>query len=135
MASEGHKIQDCKGATGATRRSFHSWVRGSVNDVIVPIDSYHLFDPVGRRIKHDFRFRYDRIPAVVELCIHAGVDIPEYPSRRRTNPIRMIGRKVIDRGGFLDEPQPPPRLSSTQSPLLELDTAYARYRWAKWLTN
>lgn len=31
-----------------------------------------MFDPFGHRIKHETRFDYDKIPAVV--------DIPEYPS-------------------------------------------------------
>jgi hypothetical protein len=95
------------GPVGSQRRnSHHSWVRGSSNDVLIPIESYHLFDPFGRRVKHETRFNYDRIPAVIELCIQAGVDLPEYPSRRRTAHVRMIGKKVIDRGGFVDEPKP-----------------------------
>ncbi|XP_030972476.1 APO protein 1, chloroplastic isoform X2 [Quercus lobata] len=106
VAQTGHHIQNCLGQTSASRRSFHSWVKGSINDVLVPIESYHLYDPFGRRIKHETRFEYDRIPAVVELCIQAGLDIPEYPSRRRTSPIRMIGKRVIDRGGFVEEPKP-----------------------------
>ncbi|KAJ4959883.1 hypothetical protein NE237_019793 [Protea cynaroides] len=115
-----HKIKDCHGPGSAQRKSFHSWVKGSVNDVLLPVESYHLYDPFGWRIKHETRFNYDRIPAVVELCIQAGVDLPGYPSRRRTKPIRMIGKKVIDRGGFVEEPKPcHPRDSY---PLMELDT-------------
>ncbi|KAH7526437.1 hypothetical protein JRO89_XSUnG0053300 [Xanthoceras sorbifolium] len=77
VAHSGHLIQDCNGPTCGRRRGFHSWVKGSINDVLVPIESYHQFDPFGRRIKHETRFDYDRIPAVVELCIQAGVDIQE----------------------------------------------------------
>ncbi|XP_073002808.1 APO protein 1, chloroplastic [Typha latifolia] len=117
----GHEIQDCHGTGSERRRSYHSWVRGSINDVLIPIESYHLFDPFGRRIKHETRFNYDRIPAVVELCIQAGVDLPEYPSRRRTTPIRMLGKKVIDRGGFVEEPKPY-RSEDCMALLAELDT-------------
>ncbi|KAM6602236.1 hypothetical protein CsatA_021845 [Cannabis sativa] len=126
VAESGHHIQNCLGPTSAKRRSFHSWIKGSVNDILIPIESYHLYDPFGRRIKHENRFQFDRIPAIVELCIQAGVDIPEYPSRRRTTPIRMIGRKVIDRGGFVD----PPKLSSSTNPssLVDLDTYGATMR-------
>ncbi|KAM1688545.1 hypothetical protein ACFX2K_036402 [Malus domestica] len=120
VSHSGHHIQDCLGATSAKRRSFHSWIKGSVNDVLVPIEAYHLYDPFGRHIKHETRFQYDRIPAVVELCIQAGVEIPEYPSRRRTKPIRMIGRKVIYRGGLIEEPQP--GISANSSSLIDLDT-------------
>ncbi|KAG9448804.1 hypothetical protein H6P81_008769 [Aristolochia fimbriata] len=117
----GHKIQDCNGPGNAHRRSFHAWVKGSINDVLIPIESYHLYDPFGHRIKHETRFDYDRIPALVELCIQAGVDVPEYPSCRRTTPIRMIGKKVIDRGEFVEEPKPI-RSSDSSSLLEELDT-------------
>lgn len=110
------------------RQGLHSWVKGSINDVLIPIESYHLYDPFGRRIKHETRFSYDRIPAVVELCIQAGVDLPEFPSRRRTKPIRMIGKKVIDRGGFVEEPAPF-HSSDSSSLLMDIDTheAFQRY--------
>lgn len=120
VAETGHKIQDCLGRANARRRSFHSWVKGSINDVLIPIESYHMYDPFGRRIKHETRFDYDRIPAVMELCIQAGVDIPEYPSRRRTQPIRMIGKRVIDRGGFMEECRP--WKSAIETTLFDLDT-------------
>ncbi|XP_059667097.1 APO protein 1, chloroplastic isoform X2 [Cornus florida] len=129
VAHAGHSIQDCHGPTGAQRRSYHSWVKGSINDVLLPIESYHMYDPFGRRIKHESRFDYDRIPAVVELCIQAGVDLPEYPSRRRTEPVRMIGRKVIDRGGFVDPPKPCHSEDSASS-LLDLDTHRAFERFS-----
>ncbi|XWS27354.1 hypothetical protein CRYUN_Cryun26dG0108000 [Craigia yunnanensis] len=65
------------------------------------------------------------IPAVVELCIQAGVDIPEYPSRQRTKPIRMIGKKVIDRGGYVEEPKPWRSVDSSSSSIVDLDTCGA----------
>ncbi|KAM0922822.1 hypothetical protein ACQ4PT_005936 [Festuca glaucescens] len=117
----GHEIQDCYGSGSQRRNSHHSWVRGTINDVLIPIESYHLFDPFGRRVKHDTRFDFDRIPAIVELCIQAGVDLPQYPSRRRTAPVRMIGKKVIDRGGVVEEPKPH-RSEDCVSLLAELDT-------------
>ncbi|KAF9591754.1 hypothetical protein IFM89_007084, partial [Coptis chinensis] len=121
VGQTGHEIQDCRGTGNVHRRSFHSWVKGSINDVLLPIESYHLYDPFGRRIKHETRFDYDRIPAVVELCIQAGVDLLEYPSRRRTRPIRMLGKKVTDRDGFVEEPKRY-RSGDSSSLLAELDT-------------
>lgn len=129
MAQSGHEIQDCQGKTNGTRKSFHSWVKGSINDVLLPIESYHLYDPFGRRIKHDTRFDYERIPAVVELCIQAGVELPGYPSRRRTEPIRMIGKKVIERGGFVDEPELQHSLDKKSS-IVDLDTHRAFERFS-----
>ncbi|GAB2292372.1 APO protein 1, chloroplastic [Dionaea muscipula] len=84
-----------------------------------------MFDPFGRRIKHDTRFNYHRIPAVVELCIQAGVDIPGFPSRRRMTPIRKMGKKVIDRGGHLEEPMQ----SGDPLELLDLNTHGALSRF------
>ncbi|KAL9245829.1 hypothetical protein vseg_019434 [Gypsophila vaccaria] len=126
VSETGHHIQNCQGPTSNKRQSFHSWIRGSINDVLIPIESYHMFDPFGRRVKHETRFDYDRIPAVVELCIQAGVDLPGYPSRRRTRPIRMLGKKIIDYGGNLKEPE----LASHEgsSALLEYDTQGASMR-------
>lgn len=128
VAQSGHNIQNCLGQNNAKRRSFHLWVKGSINDIIVPIESYHMYDPFGPRIKHETRFSYDRIPAVVELCIQAGVELPGYPSRRRTNPIRMLGSKVIDRGGLAVEP----KLSDSLDPsslLADIDTHRAFERF------
>ncbi|KAI3453347.1 hypothetical protein Pfo_010010 [Paulownia fortunei] len=128
VAQVGHDIQDCRGPTSGSRKSFHSWIKGSINDVLLPIESYHMYDPFGRRIKHETRFNYDRIPAVVELCIQAGVELPEYPSRRRTEPIRMLGKKVIDMGGFVEEPGL--SCSGSSGPLIvELDTHRALERF------
>lgn len=122
VAQSGHDIQNCHGPTSPQRKGFHSWVKGSINDVLLPIESYHMYDPFGKRIKHETRFMYDRIPALVELCIQAGVDLPEYPSWRRTMPVRMIGRKVIDRGGFVDEPAKQCIPVVSNSSLVDLDT-------------
>ncbi|XVE53115.1 hypothetical protein DITRI_Ditri02bG0178500 [Diplodiscus trichospermus] len=129
VAYTGHAIQDCKGPSSSKRRGLHSWVRGSINDILIPIESYHLYDPFGRRIKHDTRFEYDRIPAVVELCIQAGVDIPEYPSRRRTKPVRMLGKKLIDRGGYVEEPKLWRSVDPSSSSIVDLDTCGASGRF------
>lgn len=128
VAQTGHQIQDCEGSSSMKRRSLHSWIKASINDILVPIESYHMYDPFGRRIKHETRFDYDRIPAVVELCIQAGVELPDYPSRRRTKPIRMIGKKVIDIGGFAEEPKKQCNLSSPSS-MFDLDTHGAMTRF------
>lgn len=121
VGATGHLIRECNGTHNVRRRSSHEWVRGTINDVLIPVESYHMFDPFGHRVKHDTRFNYERIPAVVELCIQAGVELPQYPSRRRTSPIRMLGKKVIDRGGFAEEPKRC-RSVADQDLLSEIDT-------------
>lgn len=52
----------------------HDWLKGSINDIIVPRESFHLHKMFQNEIKHHERFDYQRIPAVVELCLQAGVD-------------------------------------------------------------
>ncbi|KAL8168357.1 hypothetical protein V2J09_009856 [Rumex salicifolius] len=126
VAYAGHRIQDCEGPTSRKRKGYHSWIKGSITDVLIPIDSYHLYDPFGRRVKHDTRFDFDRIPAVIELCIQAGVDLPDFSSRRRTRPIRVMGKKIIDRGGYFKDP---PRPDTSSSSLTELDTQGASSRF------
>ncbi|GKV17425.1 hypothetical protein SLEP1_g27939 [Rubroshorea leprosula] len=37
-----------------------------------------------------------QIPAVVELCIQAGVDIEKYPTKRRTKPVYCIEGRIVD---------------------------------------
>lgn len=129
VAHSGHDIRSCEGPTSAKRKGFHLWVKGSINDVLVPIESYHMYDPFGPRIKHETRFDYDRIPAIVELCIQAGAELPEYPSLRRTKPIRMLGRKIIERGDFINEPKRSLTTNSSSS-LLDLDTHRAFERFS-----
>ncbi|CAN1237763.1 APO protein 1, chloroplastic [Linum grandiflorum] len=55
VAHTGHEIKNCLGSSNARRHGLHSWVKGSINDIIIPIESYHLYDPFGRRIKHETR--------------------------------------------------------------------------------
>ncbi|CAJ1975502.1 unnamed protein product [Sphenostylis stenocarpa] len=89
----GHPFKSCKGAQANVRKGLHGWTNAYVEDILIPIEAYHLFDRLGKRIGHEERFQIPRIPAVVELCIQAGVEIPEFPTKRRRKPIIRIGRK------------------------------------------
>lgn len=60
---------------------------GYADDVVVPVEAFHLVDRLQKPIMHDDRFKHERIPAIVELCIQAGLDLPEFPTLRRTSPI------------------------------------------------
>ncbi|KAJ0112212.1 hypothetical protein Patl1_02054 [Pistacia atlantica] len=64
-------VQACK---RRAKNRVHEWVSGGLNDVLVPVETFHLqrmFQPV---IQHNQRFDFDRVPAVVELCWQAGAD-------------------------------------------------------------
>ncbi|KAL0366123.1 UNVERIFIED_CONTAM: APO protein 4, mitochondrial [Sesamum radiatum] len=70
----GHLIRTCHGYRHHAKNKVHSWVKGSMNDVIVPVQTFHLQKMFQNVVKHHERFDYDRIPAVVELCLQAGAD-------------------------------------------------------------
>lgn len=90
-----HRIQTCNVA-GSLSSKEHSWAKGSIEHVLPLVESFHLYDRLGRAVSHEECLQVDRIPAIVELCIQAGVDIPEYPTRRRTLPVYNIAGKIID---------------------------------------
>ncbi|CAL5200542.1 unnamed protein product [Lathyrus oleraceus] len=89
----GHPFKSCKGSQANLRKGLHEWTNAHVEDILIPVEAYHLYDRLGKRITHEERFSIPRIPAVVELCIQAGVEIPEFPTKRRRKPIIRIGRK------------------------------------------
>lgn len=45
-----------------------------MNDLLVPVETFHLHNMFQNVIKHQERFDYERIPAVVELSLQAGAD-------------------------------------------------------------
>lgn len=96
------------------RKSLHDWASATVEDIFLPIDAYHLFDRLGKRISHDERFVIPRIPALVELCIQAGVDIPEFPTKRRRKPIIRIGKNEFVDADESELPDPVPEASEKQ---------------------
>lgn len=91
----GNEIASCDGAHSTIRKGRHVWTNANLDDVVADLDTYHLFDRL-RTVKHDERFKVDRISAIVELCIQAGVDLPEYPAKRRTHPARVIGKMILE---------------------------------------
>ncbi|KAL0340300.1 UNVERIFIED_CONTAM: APO protein 2, chloroplastic [Sesamum radiatum] len=101
----GHPFKSCRGPQASIRKGAHEWVEAVVEDMLVPVEAYHLYDRLGKRISHEERFSIPRIPAVVELCIQAGVDLPEYPTKRRKN---RIGRKEFIDADESELPDPDP---------------------------
>lgn len=87
----GHRIKTCSGG------SEHSWRKGKPSEVIFFPKSFHLFDRAARpRVTHDDRWSHPRIPAIVELCIQAGVDLPAFPATRRTKPVYSMDGRIVD---------------------------------------
>ncbi|KZV23293.1 APO protein 3, mitochondrial [Dorcoceras hygrometricum] len=90
-----HKIRTCN-VSGSQTNKEHVWERGGIEHVLPVVESFHLYDRLGRAVSHNERLQVDRIPAIVELCIQAGVDIPKYPTRRREYPVYYVAGKLID---------------------------------------
>ncbi|OMO90884.1 hypothetical protein COLO4_18814 [Corchorus olitorius] len=104
----GHPFKSCRGHNASIRRGLHEWSYAIVEDVFLPVDTYHLYDRLGKRIRHEERFSIPRVPAVVELCIQAGVDIPEFPTKRRRKPIIRIGKREFIDADESELPDPVP---------------------------
>ncbi|KAL9271164.1 APO protein 3, mitochondrial-like protein [Drosera capensis] len=93
----GHQIRTCTGPKSGLRRATHVWRRGNAQDVVYFPSCFHLNDRVGRpRVLHDERSIVKRIPAIVELCVQAGVDLEKYPVKRRTKPVYSIEGRIAD---------------------------------------
>lgn len=93
----GHEIRTCTAPNSGLRSATHVWRKGGVQDVIFFPKCFHLYDRVGKpRVGHDERHSVPRIPAVVELCIQAGVDLEKFPSKRRTKPVYCIEGRIVD---------------------------------------
>ncbi|XP_020523635.1 APO protein 2, chloroplastic isoform X1 [Amborella trichopoda] len=91
----GHPFKSCRGPRCEARKGLHEWTSANIDDVFVPVEAYHLFDRLGKRITHEERFSIRRIRAIVELCIQAGVDLPDLPTKRRRKPVIRIGKNEI----------------------------------------
>ncbi|GKC63225.1 APO protein 2, chloroplastic [Tanacetum coccineum] len=74
------------------RNGKHEWVDAMVEDIFIQIEAFHLYDRLGKRIPHEERFSVPRLPALIELCIQAGVDLPDFPTKRRRKPIIRISK-------------------------------------------
>ncbi|KAL2317449.1 hypothetical protein Fmac_031325 [Flemingia macrophylla] len=93
----GHEIRTCTGPESFSRNAMHVWTRGGIRDVVFFPKCFHLYDRVGKpRVGHDERFCVPRVPAIVELCIQAGLDLEKYPTKRRTKPVYCIEGRIVD---------------------------------------
>ncbi|XVE49414.1 hypothetical protein DITRI_Ditri01bG0080800 [Diplodiscus trichospermus] len=90
-----HNIRTCN-VMGSAASKEHSWKRGDVELVLPLVESFHLYDRLGRAVSHNERLQVDRIPAILELCVQAGINFSEYPTRRRVFPAYSISGRIID---------------------------------------
>lgn len=117
VGQSGHPFKSCRGLHADKRRGLHEWTNATVEDVFVPVEAYHLFDRLGKRIPHEERFSIPRVPAVVELCVQAGVDLPDLPTKRRRKPvIRIRKNEIIDAD---EDDLPDPKPNKFKKPILD----------------
>ncbi|MQM10475.1 hypothetical protein Taro_043364 [Colocasia esculenta] len=110
----GHLVRSCEGPGSAARSGAHAWAWGGVRDVAHLPYCYHLHDRVGKpRVGHKERHLVPRLPAVVELCVQAGLDLEGYPARRRTKPVYSIDGRIVD---FEPEESTSPALAAGSLP-------------------
>ncbi|KAK1275140.1 hypothetical protein QJS04_geneDACA001616 [Acorus gramineus] len=74
IGGTGHLIRTCRGFRRSSKNLVHKWTDGSLNDIVPLVEAFHLRYMFQDVIRHDQRFDFDRVPAVVELCCQAGVD-------------------------------------------------------------
>lgn len=77
IGAVGHEMQSCHGFKRMIKNQPHKWGPGCLNDILIPVESFHLENTFQDEIKHDQRFDFPRVPAVLELCHQAGADIPD----------------------------------------------------------
>ncbi|KAL5703772.1 APO protein 2 [Ranunculus cassubicifolius] len=110
VGPEGHPFKSCRGQRTELRKGHHEWISATVDDIILPVESYHLYDRLGKRITHQERFEIPRIPAVVELCVQAGVELHDLPTKRRRKPVIRISKSEIIDANEDDLPDPEPEV-------------------------
>ncbi|BFG26158.1 hypothetical protein CerSpe_124330 [Prunus speciosa] len=74
IGEKGHVIQTCCGFKHRSKNRVHEWITGGLNDVLAPVEAFHLKHMFQDVIKHHQRFDFERVPAFVELCWQAGAN-------------------------------------------------------------
>nr|XP_019703000.1 APO protein 4, mitochondrial [Elaeis guineensis] len=77
IGDTGYQIKSYYGYKRIIKDQPHRWVDGHLNDILAPVEAFHLQNMFQSIIKHDQRFDFDRVPTVVELCYHAGADVSD----------------------------------------------------------
>ncbi|KAL9227932.1 hypothetical protein vseg_003564 [Gypsophila vaccaria] len=77
VGETGHLIHGCWGYKRLTKNQLHHWIKASLNDILVPVETFRLDSRVQDVIKHHQRFDCERVPAVVELCRQAGAHLED----------------------------------------------------------
>ncbi|XP_074277040.1 APO protein 4, mitochondrial-like [Silene latifolia] len=77
VGETGHLIKSCWGYKRLGKNNLHRWTRASLEDILVPVETFHLKSRDQDIIKHYQRFDFERVPAVIELCHQAGAPLED----------------------------------------------------------
>lgn len=92
----GHQIASCLGPHNGARHGRHDWITGCIEDILPRMNAFHLSDRLQKAIMHEQRHKVAKLPAVMELCIQAGIDVPGYLTKRRTKPVVFLDKRPIE---------------------------------------
>lgn len=99
IGDKGHHIKSCYGFKRIKKNEEHKWINATVMDILSPVEAFHLRTMFQPTIRHEQRFDFDRIPAVVELCSQAGAEVSEEILYNH----KQILNSVIDRDQTVDD--------------------------------
>ncbi|KAG9439397.1 hypothetical protein H6P81_019562 [Aristolochia fimbriata] len=74
LGNSGHLIKTCNGRKHTSKNCAHTWIDGDLRDILVRVESFHRHNISQDGLKHG---QFCRVPAVLELCSQAGLDIPD----------------------------------------------------------
>ncbi|KAG9160184.1 hypothetical protein Leryth_023210 [Lithospermum erythrorhizon] len=74
VGENGHLIRTCGGYRRGVKNRPHKWIKGSLKDILIPVETFQLQNKTQKVVTHNERFDYDRISAIVELCQQAGAE-------------------------------------------------------------
>lgn len=72
----GHNAKLCGEFKHQWRDGKHGWQDAIVDEVLPPNYVWHVEDPKGPPLRTALKRFYGKAPAVVELCLQAGAQIP-----------------------------------------------------------
>lgn len=75
IGENGHLIQTCLGCKWRAKNQVHDWIDGSLKEILIPVEVFHLHNMFQDVIKHDQRFDFHCVPAVLELCCQARPNV------------------------------------------------------------
>lgn len=104
IGNTGHQMRSCHGFKRIIKDRPHRWIDGGLTDVLVPVEAFHLESMFQDIIKHEQRFDFPRVPAVLELCHQAGAEISDEvlynPHHISDNPetenLSMVAQRTMD---------------------------------------